>query len=141
MKINKTIKKLKLILFNNLYLKILSLFVALLMWINISLYSNAKYQIHGYIDVINIPSGIEVKSVKPEKVSIVLEGRKNILNQQELTNILIYVNGKKLKEGKNVLPVQVLLPSEKIKVVSIRPENVIIYARKINQNQPEEEIK
>jgi hypothetical protein len=26
-------------------------------------------------------------------------------------------------------------------VVSIRPENVIIYARKINQNQPEEEIK
>jgi len=135
MKINKTIK-LKLILFNNLHLKILSFFVALLMWLNISSYSNSKYQIHGYIDVINIPPDIEVKSVKPEKVSIVL-----VLKQSELTNISIYVDGKKLKEGKNVLPVQVLLPSEKIKVVSIRPENVIIYARKINQNQPEEEIK
>jgi YbbR domain-containing protein len=111
------------------------------MWINISSYSNAKYQIHGYIDIINIPSDIEVKSVKPEKVSVVLEGRKNVLNQSELTNISIYVDGKKLKEGKNVLPVQVLLPSEKIKVASIRPENVIIYARKINQKQPEEEIK
>jgi hypothetical protein len=48
------------------------------MWINISSYSNAKYQIHGYIDVINIPSDIEVKSVKPEKVSIVLEEGKYI---------------------------------------------------------------
>jgi YbbR domain-containing protein len=141
MKINKTIKKLKLILFNNLHLKILSFFVALLMWINISSYLNAKYQIHGYIDVINIPSDIEVKSVKPEKVSVVLKGRKNVLNQSELTNISIYIDGKRLKEGKNVLSVQILLPSEKIKVVSIRPENVIIYARKINQNQPEEEIK
>ncbi|GEM_PF-910364 len=141
MKINKTIKKLKLILFNNLHLKILSFFVALLMWLNISSYSNSKYQIHGYIDVINIPPDIEVKSVKPEKVSIVLEGRKNVLKQSELTNISIYVDGKKLKKGKNALPVQVLLPSEKIKVVSIRPENVIIYTRKINQNQPEEEIK
>jgi YbbR domain-containing protein len=141
MKISKTIKKLKLLLFNNLHLKILSLFVALLMWINISSYSNAKYQIHGYIDIINIPSDIEVKSVKPEKVSVVLKGKKNALNQSELTNISIYVDGKRLKEGKNVLSVQILLPSEKIKVVSIKPENVIIYVRKINQNQPEEEIK
>jgi len=141
MKLNKTIKKLKLILFNNLHLKILSFFVALLMWLNISSYSNSKYQIHGYIDIINIPREIEIRSIKPEKVSIVLEGRKNVLNQSELTNISIYVDGKKLKEGKNVLPVQVLLPSEKIKIVSIKPENVIIYARKINQNQPEEEIK
>jgi YbbR domain-containing protein len=111
------------------------------MWLNISSYSNSKYQIHGYIDIINIPREIEIRSIKPEKVSIVLEGRKNVLNQSELTNISIYVDGKKLKEGKNVLPVQVLLPSEKIKIVSIKPENVIIYARKINQNQPEEEIK
>ena len=140
MKISKAIKKLKLVIFNNFHLKILSFFVALLMWLNISSYSNTKFQIHGYVDVINIPPDIEVRNVKPEKVSIVLEGRKNITYQAELTDISIYVDGKKLKEGKNVLPVQVLLPSEKIKLVSIKPESVIIYARKINRNQSKEEI-
>lgn len=129
MKLKKIYKKLKLTVFNNLHLKLLSLFVAFLLWLNVASFSKTKYQIHSYVDIVNLPENLEIVKIKPEKVNIILEGRKNNINSK-LTDIAVYVDGKKLKVGRNKVSVNVFVPTEDLTLISVEPESVIIFTRK-----------
>ncbi len=129
MKLKKIYKKLKLTVFNNLHLKLLSLFVAFLLWLNVASFSKTKYQIHSYVDIVNLPENLEIVKIKPEKVNIILEGRKNNINSK-LTDIAVYVDGKKLKVGRNKVSVNVFVPTKDLTLISVEPESVIIFTRK-----------
>ncbi len=134
MKLKKIIKISKLTIFHNLHLKLLSFFVAFLLWLNVSSFSKTKYQIHSYVDIVNLPENLEVVKIKPEKVNVILEGKRNNISDK-LTNVVVYVDGKKLKIGKNQLSVNVFLPTDDLTLVSVDPENVIIFTRKKNNSE------
>ncbi len=137
MKSKNNLKRLKIVVLENLPLKILSFIVAFLLWLNVTSQTQSKIQVYSYVDVVDIPMDLDVRKIKPEKVKITLEGK--ISEKPDNIKVRAVVKGDKLKEGKNQLPVEIILNSSKYKVVSIDPENVIIYAYKISSQN--EEIK
>ncbi|WP_297887600.1 hypothetical protein [Sulfurihydrogenibium sp.] len=128
-------KKLKIFILENLPLKILSFIVAFLLWLNVTAQTQSKVQIYSYVDVIDIPGQLDIKKIKPEKVKITLEGK--IMEKPDTIKVKAFVRGEKLKEGKNQLPVEVILDSSRYKIISVEPENVIIYAYKISSQNEE----
>ncbi len=125
-------EKLKKIVLDNFFLKILSLIVAFLLWLNVSQMQKTKVEFVSYIDVRNIPQGYTIKKISPEKVIIVVEGFKNKLGKVEISKIQAYVDASKLREGQNILPVKIEGNLKSFKVKLIKPDKIVIYARKNN---------
>ncbi|MEO0051584.1 MAG: CdaR family protein [candidate division WOR-3 bacterium] len=99
-----------------------------------SIVIKTKYQFYSYIDIVNIPTGMEVVRIKPEKVKIVVEGKRRIFGKNDFGKVTVYVDGQKIKEGRNQLKVNLFLEGlERDDVVTVEPENVIIFARKSNE--------
>ena len=72
-------KFLKEVILNNLHLKLLSLLVAFLLWLNVTSQKKTHLEVFSYIDIINLRKNIEIEAVEPERVKIILEGTsKNI---------------------------------------------------------------
>jgi len=126
------LEKLKKIVLDNFFLKILSLIVAFLLWLNVSQMQKTKVEFVSYIDVRNIPQGYTIKKISPEKVIIVVEGFKNKLGKVEISKIQAYVDASKLREGQNILPVKIEGNLKSFKVKLIKPDKIVIYARKNN---------
>ncbi len=118
-------EKLKKIFIKNLPLKILSILVAFLLWLNITSMQKAKVELYIPIEVRNVPESIVITKIKPDKVLVTIEGYKNIINNLNIENINAYADGKSLKPGTNILKVHVELPSN-LKVVDIRPKTIIV---------------
>ncbi len=126
------LEKVKGIVFNNLHLKILSLFIAFLLWLNINESQKTTVEFVSYLDIRNIPKGYEIKSIYPEKVIITIEGSRLKMKKLDTSKIQAYVDAFNLKEGENTLPVKVEGKLHGFKIISIRPDKVIIYADKIH---------
>jgi len=122
-------KRIREIVLNNIHLKILSLLVAFLLWLNITSTQKTRLEFYADIKVLNKPKNIKVVKIEPEKVLIVIEGVRSQLNQVNISNIRVYVDGRNLKEGKNALKVFVK-PSktENFNVIQVKPEKIYIYA-------------
>ncbi|WP_457638717.1 YbbR-like domain-containing protein [Persephonella sp.] len=121
-------KKIKEILLNNWHLKILSLLVAFLLWLNITSTQKTRLEFYADVKVLNKPKNIKIEKIEPEKVLIVIEGVRSKLNQVNISNIKVYVDGRRLKKGKNQLKVFVK-PSdgENFNVVQVKPDRIYIY--------------
>lgn len=129
----KRLRKLFFSLFvENFLLKLLSLTTAVILWLGVSSVIKTKYQFYSYVDVLNIPQDMEVVKVKPERVKVIIEGKSRFFNRSMFDKVVVYVDGKKLKEGKNELKVNVFVEGfEKDDLLIVEPENVIIFARKL----------
>lgn len=136
LKLRKIKKGLYSIFLENFLLKLLSLTVAILIWFGVSSTVKTKYQFYSYVDVIDIPNDLEVIKIKPEKVKVIVEGRRKIFNRPTFDKVAVYVDGKRLKEGKNELKVNLMLEGfDKDDVVVVEPESVIIFARKSKEKE------
>lgn len=119
------------IFIDNFLLKLLSLMTAIILWVGVTSSVKMKYQFYSYVDVINIPENMQIVKIKPEKVKIIIEGKTKIFSRYDFEKVSVYVDGKKLKEGKNQLKVNVFAEGlEKDDLILVEPENVIIYAKK-----------
>lgn len=129
----KRVKRLLLsLVVENFLLKVLSLATAIILWLGVSSSVNTKYQFYSYVDMINIPQDVEVVKVKPERVKVTIEAKSKFFNKPIFEKVRVYVDGRKLREGKNELKVNVFVEGlEKDQLVIVEPENVIIFARKI----------
>lgn len=122
------------IFIENFLLKLLSLITAILLWLGVNSLVKTKYQFYSYVDVVNIPDNIHIVKMRPEKVKVTIEGKTRIFSQYSFEKVLVYVDGKKLKEGKNEVKVNVFVEGlEKSDVVVVEPESVIIYAKKSSE--------
>ncbi|NPA58115.1 MAG: YbbR-like domain-containing protein [Aquificae bacterium] len=123
-------RKLKEIILNNIHLKILSLLVAFLLWLNITSTQKTRLEFYAEVKVLNKPKSVEIVKVEPEKVLVVIEGLRTKLNEVNISEITVYVDGRKLKAGKNTLKVFVK-PSktENFSVIQVKPDKVSVYAR------------
>lgn len=136
LKLRKIKKGLYSIFLENFLLKLLSLTVAILIWFGVSSTVKTKYQFYSYVDVIDIPNDLEVIKIKPEKVKVIVEGRRKTFNRPTFDKVAVYVDGKRLKEGKNELKVNLMLEGfDKNDVVVVEPESVIIFARKSKEKE------
>lgn len=61
---------------NNLPLKILSLLVAFLLWLNITSTQKARVEFYSDVEIKPYPKDLVVEQVQPEKVLIIIEGPK-----------------------------------------------------------------
>ncbi|NPA16900.1 YbbR-like domain-containing protein [Persephonella sp.] len=122
-------KRIKEIILNNIHLKILSLLVAFLLWLNITSTQKTRLEFYADVKVLNKPQNVRIVKVEPEKVLIIIEGVRTKLNQVNISNIRVYVDGRNIKEGKNTLKVFVK-PSktENFSVIQVKPEKIYIYA-------------
>ncbi len=124
-------KFIKKIFLENLHLKILSLLVAFLMWLNVTSQRQTHLEVYSYIDIINLKDDIEIEAIEPERVKIILEGTKKNIDEFDISKIHVFIDGSKIKEGENKLPVKVAIEGiQNIRIISITPEEVIVYARK-----------
>ncbi|SNZ02149.1 YbbR-like protein [Persephonella hydrogeniphila] len=123
-------KKFKEIVFNNLHLKILSLLVAFLLWLNITSTQKTRFEFFAEVKILNKPESLEIVKVEPEKVLVVIEGIRSKLNQVNISKITAYVDGRNLKKGKNTVKVFVK-PSktENFDVVQVIPDKIHIYTK------------
>ncbi len=124
-------KFLKSIIFSNFHLKLLSLFVAFLMWLNVTSQKKTHLEVFSYIDIINLRKELEIEAIEPERVKVILEGTSRNIEKFDISKIHVFVDGSQIKEGENVLPVKVAIEGvQNIKIVSIVPDKVTVYTRK-----------
>ncbi len=123
-------RKVKDIVLNNLHLKILSLLVAFLLWLNITSTQKTRFEFFSEVKILNVPKGILIEKVEPEKVLVVIEGVRSKLNQVNISKIEVYVDGRTIKKGKNTLKVFVK-PSktENFDIVKVIPDKIHVYAK------------
>jgi YbbR domain-containing protein len=124
------LERIKNIFLSNLHLKLISLLIAFLLWLNINESQRTTVEFVSYIDIRNVPKNFEIKTVYPEKVLITIEGSKLKMKKLEISKIQAYVDASNLKEGENNLPVKIEGKLSGFKIISIKPENIIIYADK-----------
>ncbi|WP_456399696.1 YbbR-like domain-containing protein [Persephonella sp.] len=123
--------KIKELFLKNLPLKILSLLVAFLLWLNITSTQKARLEFYSDVEIKPYPKGLIVEQIQPEKVLVILEGPKNALSNVNISQIQTYVDGFQIKEGENLLSVNISKELIKnFKIVSIYPDRVLVYARK-----------
>jgi len=119
-------------IFNNFHLKILSLFVAFLLWLNISAKEVKRVEVISRVAVKNPPKNLIIEKIEPAQVKIILEARRVYLASAPSTNIEAYIDGSKLKAGENEMPVLIdkLSLNENISIVSINPDSVVVVVAK-----------
>lgn len=120
---------------HNFKLKILSLFVSFLLWLNISSKEVVRVDTLSHVEIKNVPKGYIVKRVEPNFVKVVLEGQRMYINSIEYINLDTYVDCSNIKEGENLLPVKIDNPpeNENINIVSVNPNKVRVIAEKIKK--------
>ncbi len=119
--------KLKKLLFGNLPLKLLSLLVAFLLWLNITSMQKARAEFYVPVEIRNIPDNVVIIRVKPDKVLVTIEGYKNVVSNLDVSDIKAYVDGSPIKPGTNILKVHIrTLPS--LRVIKISPNTIIVKA-------------
>ncbi len=130
-------KFLKEVVLNNLHLKLLSLLVAFLLWLNVTSQKKTHLEVFSYIDIINLKKNIEIEAVEPERVKIILEGTSKNIDEFDISKIHVFIDGSNIKDGENIVPVKVAIEGvQNIRIISIIPEEVVVYARKkIDVNQ------
>ncbi len=123
------------IFIHNFKLKILSLFVSFLLWLNISAKEVVRVDTLRHVDIRNIPKGYTVKRVEPNFVKVVLEGQRMYINSAEYINLDVYVDCSEVKEGENLLSVKIENPSENenINIVSVDPNKIRVIVEKIKE--------
>ncbi|RUM58307.1 MAG: YbbR-like domain-containing protein [Persephonella sp.] len=135
-KIKGLLKKLFTRIFiRNFKLKILSLFVSFLLWLNISAKEVVRVDTLRHVEVRNIPDGYMVKRVEPNFVKVVLEGQRMYINSAEYINLDAYIDCSKVKEGENLLSVKIENPSENdnINIVSVDPNKIRVIVEKVKK--------
>ncbi len=121
-------EKVKSIIFHNLHLKILSLLVAFLLWLNIVSFQKTRFEFYSEVKILNKPSNLKIEKIDPEKVLIVMEGIRSKLDKVNISKIRVYADGRNLKKGENLLEVYVYpKQTANFKVIEIKPEKIHIY--------------
>ncbi len=117
------------IFFSNLPLKVLSLLVAFLLWLNITSMQRTRIEFYVPVEIRNVPENMVITKIKPDKVLVVIEGYKSSISNIDVSEIKAFVDGKNLKIGNNVLKVKIT-PPKNTKIISVKPKTIIVKVSK-----------
>jgi len=114
------------ILFENLWLKIAALVLAVLLWIFVSAKGQTEISLDVQIDYINVPKGLEISKRSAKTAVVVLRGHESLLKNVRQGDVRIAVDMGKAKEGEGVFSIRkddVAAPRA-ASVVKIEPSSV-----------------
>jgi len=116
---------------HNFKLKILSLFVSFLLWLNISAKEVVQIETIRSVEARNIPKGYILEGIEPNFVKITLEGKRIYISSVEYINLDVFVDCSSVKEGVNILPVKIVNLSDNtdINIVSVNPNKVRVFIK------------
>ena len=81
--------------------KLLALLAAFILWFYIVNEQNLSFAISCQVEYTNFPTALKITNKPPNSVEIALEGRKDILTNIKKSDVKVYVNLSKAKEGMN----------------------------------------
>jgi YbbR domain-containing protein len=93
-------------LFENLWLKIAALVLAVLLWIFVSAKGQTDISLDVQIDYINIPKGLEISKRSAKTAVVVLRGHESLLKNVRQGDVRIAVDMSKAKEGEGVFSIR-----------------------------------
>jgi YbbR domain-containing protein len=113
-------------LFENLWLKIAALVLAVLLWIFVSAKGQTEISLDVQIDYINIPKGLEISKRSAKTAVVVIRGHESLLKNVRQSDVRIAVDMGKAKEGEGVFSIRkddVAVPRA-TSVIKIEPSSV-----------------
>lgn len=120
----------------DLYLKVLSLLVAVVLWVYVSNEMNPtkeqEFKDMG-VDIRGSASNLAVSEL-PGSVSVRVQGSQDVIADLSPRSIEVFVDLSNAKVGKNSVPVQVRVPPE-IKVVDLKPQQVALKIEPLSEKQ------
>lgn len=116
----------KTIIANNLTLKVISLIMGYTFWFVWSETQTTKVTLDVPLCVYNVPETAQINA--PETISVALAGTLQELNNLDLHNLAIHIDGTTLHEGNNqcLLKNEQLFVPDNIKMVHYAPSNILI---------------
>src|SRR5512133_1797838 len=111
---------------HNLQLKLLSLLLAALFWLFVTLEATDESDIPLAVTWWNIPAGLSVKVVAPQKLSIHAVGPRILLVRQRLKGVSARLDLSAAKAGKNVFAgfENSALPVSGVKFIRVSPVTI-----------------
>ncbi len=109
----------------NIWLKLMSLLVAIALWFFVIISSQTQTIIEVPIIFVNMPQGLQV-IVAPDTVSVGLEGYKRVVEGVDKDDVTVELNMSDAKRGRNIFPLSeknVKLPGS-LTVNSIFPQTI-----------------
>ncbi|MCX7965666.1 MAG: CdaR family protein [Syntrophorhabdaceae bacterium] len=109
---------------NNLKLKVLSVFLAVLFWFAVSYTGDTKMTLSVPVHLNNLPVKQIVKYVDPDQVLLSISGPVSIIKNLRVKDINVKLDLSDIKEGKNTLNLlkeNILLPNG-VKLETIKPD-------------------
>jgi len=118
------------ILFNNFALKLAAFALAVFIWAIIAGNERTSFSksLKIPVEITNVASQIEIKSIKPEEIQLTLQGATNTLNRITPENLRVTINLKDFTTSAKInffAEDQIVLP-EGISIVSIHPKMIEI---------------
>ncbi len=119
-------------------LKILSFFIACMIWFYVSGEKGAdiarrrekdKIISNVVVTVVHPSSFILRAELDPEHISVKIRGASRIVDKLNSKSILVFVDVSALNKGKYVLPVQIKLPAN-VKLIQITPPAIKVVLKK-----------
>ncbi|WP_192868137.1 CdaR family protein [Calderihabitans maritimus] len=125
----------KKVLERNITYKIISVFLALLLWLYVTeeQHPNMDNVINVPLEVRGLASGLVIED-KPASVKVRVQGREELVANLTSRDLQAYVETSHMSAGEVVLPVQVSVP-QGVQLVSITPRQVTISIDKISEVQ------
>lgn len=118
------------------YLKVLSLLVAVVLWVYVSNEMNPtkeqEFKDMG-VDIRGMSSNLAVSEL-PGSVSIRVQGSQDVIADLSPRSIEVFVDLSNVGAGKNVVPVQVRVPRD-VKVVDLKPQQVPLRIEPVSEKQ------
>ena len=119
-------------------LKILSFFIACMIWFYISGEEGAdiakrrekdRVLRNVVVKIVHPSSFILQAELNPKYVSVQIRGQSDIVDKLTPENIFVFIDVSALEKGKHVLPVQIKLPAD-VKLIQITPLTVKVLLKK-----------
>ena len=125
-------------MFRNWGFKILSFFIACMIWFYVSGEKGtdiAKIKekdrvLRNVIVKVAHPSSFVLQAkLNPKHVSVQIRGQSDIVDKLTPENIFVFIDVSALEKGKHVLPVQINLPAD-IRLIQITPSTIKVQLKK-----------
>jgi len=117
--------------------KVVSLFLAMLLWVYVTGQENSEMSFTVPLELTNIPPNMEIINEPPAYITIRVRGNSHILTNIKPGKLKVVLDLSRLKEGKNTYNVtreSVILPRG-LTVTKINPTTVVIRAERVVERQ------
>ncbi len=123
------------LIFKNLGLKVLALFIALLVWTIITGRERASDEmtLRIPVEIVNPPLNIEVKSIRPEEVQVSVQGKTQLLNALGSRSLTVRIDLARFSESAKLqfFAEDYIEKPESLSILSVHPKMVEIHLEEL----------